>query len=413
MKKESIFKSAEIMIPKYRDLSKWSVIACDQFTSNPGYWDSVQNICRGVPAALDLILPEVWLNDHTEERIRNVHANMEKALQDDLFDEYRDAYVYVERTLHDGKIRRGLIGCVDLEEYDSGDTADAAIRATEKTVPERIPVRRQIRDGAMLELPHVLLLMDDDSVGVIEQLSRAKESLPLLYDLDLMKNGGHLSGWLVQGEARAKVTADMDAYMRHCEERSGSGTPVCFASGDGNHSLAAAKACYEAQKANDPSVGEEGRPERYALVELENLQDPVQEFEPIHRVLFDTDTKKLRKALERICAPYGMPVTYFAEGRKETLYLDRTRGKYALAVLQPFLDAYVKENGGVMDYIHGTEALVLLSMEPRTAGFLLPAVTKDGFFANISESGVYPRKTFSIGEAEEKRYYMEARRIRR
>ena len=408
-----IFDKTEILVPKTEDLFSWSVIACDQFTSQPEYWQAVKKICDGHFSALDLIIPEAWLADTGAERAQEIQDNMRKALREERFAVCPDAYIYVERTLHDGRVRKGLLGCVDLEQYSYEDQADTPVRATEKTVTERIPPRQAVRENAVLELPHILLLMDDDTVDVIGEIGKDKDRMPLLYDTELMMNGGRICGWLVQGEEAAKADALLDAYTQKQKEKFADGEPLIYVSGDGNHSLAAAKACCEAEKARDPRSGEEGSPGRYALAELENLHDPVQEFEAIHRVLFDTDGEELLEALKEVCAEDGYPVTLIFEGQEKTVYLDRKRGDCALKILQPLLDAWTDSHPSVIDYIHGADALRQLCRKEKTAGILLEPVSREGFFRTIAASGVFPRKTFSIGEAEDKRYYIEARRIKR
>ena len=407
-----LFRTADILLPKTGHPEAWAVIACDQYTSQPDYWKKAEELCTEEYSSLDMIIPEAWLNEAEGDTIRRVHEAMEKAYDRGWFTEYRDAYVYVERTLHDGKIRRGLVGCVDLEQYDYHDHAVSMIRATEKTVPERIPPRRAVRQDALLELPHVILLMDDDSVGVMDRITEMKDTLPLLYDFELMMGGGRLCGWLIEKENAEAVTAYMDAYMEMQQKKFPDCAPLFFASGDGNHSLASAKAAYVQKKLQAPSVSQEGRKERYALVELEDLQDPVQVFEPIHRVLFDIEPEALLHSLRVLTKDEGMPFTLLIGEQEYTMYLDTEPYGYQLGVLQPFLDAYCEAYGGRMDYIHGEETVRQLAKQPRTAGFLLEPLPKDGFFRNIARSGVYPRKTFSIGEAEEKRYYMEARQIK-
>lgn len=407
-----IFREANILLPKTEHPEKWAVIACDQHTSEPGYWEKVRENCTEAYSALDMILPEAYLEEDNTKRTEAIHAAMEGAWEADWFKEYTDAYIYVERTLHDGRVRRGIVGCVDLEAYDYHDHADTGVRATEKTVAERIPPRRRIRQDALLELPHVILLMDDDKVRILDQIEAEKADLPLLYDFELMLEGGRIKGYLIENERKDRVNALMDAYMEQQKQKFTDCAPLYFASGDGNHSLASAKAAYEKKKRLDPSVAEEGRMERYALAELEDLQDPVQEFEPIHRVLFDIDPDVLQQSLDAVCAAEGMPFTLVIGDREEVRYLDPKLGDYELAVLQPFLDAYCNTYGGTMDYIHGEDAARALAAKPGSAAILLKPLSKDGFFRNIARNGVYPRKTFSIGEAEEKRYYMEARRIR-
>lgn len=409
----STMKPADVMIPRIDDFEKWAVVACDQFSSEPEYWQEAEKIVGDAPSALRLILPEAELGGDVSARVQGIQAAMKRYIEEGLFETYPKAYVYVERTMKSGKIRKGVVGMVDLDAYDYMPASGAAIRATEKTVVERIPPRMKIRQGAPVELPHVILLCDDPEKTVVEPLAEKKGGMKKLYDFDLMLGGGHIAGWLVEGEDAKALDAALDAYEKAAPARYArlKGTPMVFAAGDGNHSLATAKACYEALKQANPGEDLSDHPARYALVELENIHDEALEFEPIHRIVTGVDVKKLLDAVEGVCAEGGYPVKWISGEESGTVYLDRARSPLAVGVLQPVLDAYLAENGGGIDYIHGEDVLERLAKQENAVGFFLPPMGKDQLFAGVIADGMLPRKTFSMGHAQEKRYYLEAREI--
>ena len=322
---------------------------------------------------------------------------MNEYLSQNIFTEYRNAYVYVEREMIDGSIRRGIVGVIDLEEYDYRPEKSPMIRATEKTVPERIPPRKMIRANSPLELSHVILLCDDEKREIIEPLRFAKHSMAKLYDFNLMMGGGHIQGWLIRGDSRRALNMRIESYIK----RKSREYSLVFAVGDGNHSLAAAKACYE-----------DGITSRYAMAELENIYDDAVKFEPIHRIVkgvnFDSFISDVK---EKICAGGdSWPIRFYSHGKKGTIRISKSKGVSPLSVLQNYLD----ENGASIDYIHDIDALKTLSDDEGNIGFELPEFDGDAkrnFFREISESGVLPRKAFSMGHAAEKRYYLEARKI--
>ena len=392
------------------------MIACNQFSSQPEYWEDVRRIVGKEPSALNLILPEVELGTEQEaEHIEKIQKSMNKYRQDKLFKAYHHAFIYVERTLQNGLIRKGIVGVVDLEAYSYTVGEDAKIRATEKTVMERIPPRMKIRYNAEVELPHVILLCDDQRHTLIEPISKTKKQLPKLYDFDLMKNGGHIAGWIVQGEAAESLEQRLDVYEKITASRykeSGE-KPMIFAMGDGNHSLATAKACYERLKRNHPEEDLSDHPARYALVELENIHDEAQQFEAIHRILKSVDTKELLDYLkETICSEDGYPLEWYSGKKKGILHIDLRKNQLAVEKLQIALDEYLKENSGEIDYIHGEDVLKQLAAEESSIGFILPVMEKQELFPGVMAGGVLPRKTFSMGHACEKRYYIEARMIK-
>jgi len=295
------FKSVDILLPHNIEMEKWSVVACDQYTSEPEYWEKTEQIVGNAPSTLRLILPEVYLeSDNVDARIADIHKNMDKYLADGFFDEYKNAMIYVERTTADG-VRAGIVGAVDLEEYDYRKGSKSSVRATEATVVERIPPRIKVRDGAPLELPHIMILIDDAKRTVIEKLSAKKDSLKKVYDFELMQGGGHIAGYLLGEEDIAAVTAALDALGNADEFNAKYGLenePVMlYAMGDGNHSLATAKEYYEQLKREDPDKDMSDHPARYALAEIVNLHSDALRFEAIHRIVTGVDVEKLLSAL--------------------------------------------------------------------------------------------------------------------
>ena len=412
----NVFLPADILLPKTDRMQLWYVIACDQFTSDADYWTRVRKNVESAPSTLNLILPEAELGAPDEaERVRKINETMRSYLNEGLFSCFPSSYVYVERTLENGSIRRGIVGMVDLESYSFDKKSDSAIRATEATVVERIPPRMRVRRDAPLELPHILLLCDDEKRSLIEPLTDRKGEFQKLYDFDLMEGGGHISGWLVSGSEADAFDKRLAVYTAQSASRYPGlqGTPPIFVAGDGNHSLATAKSCYEELKRMHPGEDLSRHPARYALVELENIHDDALVFEPIHRIVTGIDPEALLNELvSDCCADDGYPIRWYADGKSGSLSLDRKRGELAVAVLQNFLDRYLSEHKGEIDYIHDDDALMALSARKSTVGFLLPAMEKSQLFRGVIAGGSLPRKTFSMGHAREKRYYLEARKIR-
>ncbi len=413
---KNVFQSADILLPKNADMQKWAVIACDQFTSDKAYWDRVRKMAEGAESTLHLILPEVELGTPMEQtHTAIINESMARYLEQGVFTQYENSYIYVERTLENGSIRQGLVGKVDLDTYDYTPGATSAIRATEATVQERIPPRQRVRRNAPLEFPHILMLCDDWEKKLIEPVAAKKESYQKLYDFDLMEDGGHITGYLVSGadaEAFDKALAEYSATVG--EKYVGlQGTPMVFAVGDGNHSLATAKSCYEELKKNNPGVDLSDHPARYALVELENIHDEAQVFEPIHRVIFRTEPEKLLGAIEKeICAEGGFPVKWYIGDESGEIALDKNKGELAVGILQNFLDEYLRNNPGEIDYIHDDDALIDFAKQENAIGFILPVMEKGQLFRGVIADGVLPRKTFSMGHSREKRYYLEGRKIK-
>ena len=410
-----VFMRSDILLPLPQLMERWPVIACDQFTSDQSYWNRVREFAKDVPSAMHLILPEAELGAaDEEEKIAAIHGAMERYLAEGVLQEFSNCYIYVERTLHNGMIRPGLIGMVDLECYDFAHGSTSLIRATEKTVLERIPPRQRVRRGAAVELPHVMMLCDDEKMQLIEPIQRVKGSLQKLYELDLVEDGGHIAGYLVTDEVAEEFDLRLAKYFETLEEKYADldGAKVLLAVGDGNHSLATAKSCYEELKRANPNVDLSDHPARYALVELENIHDPSQQFEPIHRVIMHTDGRKLLHDLQSVCQPGGYPVTWIMGDESGVVELSRELGEIDVAVLQNFLDDWLKENPGQIDYIHGKEDVETLAHQENAVGLLLQPMGKSQLFRGVIAGGILPRKTFSMGHAREKRYYLEGRKIK-
>ncbi len=410
------FLPADILFPQVESMEKWAVIACDQFTSDPAYWERVRKNAEGAPSTINLILPEAELGTEKETaHTALINATMAEYIGKNIFKTLKNALVYVERTLENGTVRKGLVGMVDLDTYDYSVGSTSAIRATERTVVERIPPRMRVRRDAPIELPHILMLCDDHDKVLIEPIGEKKDRLEKLYDFELMEGGKHIAGWLVQGEEAEAFNARLAEYTANVGKKYEGlqGVPMVFAVGDGNHSLATAKSCYEELKAKNPGVDLSDHPARYALVELENIHDEAQVFEPIHRVITKCDPHALLAALKaEACAEEGFEVKWYIGAENGTVCLDKAKSQLAVGVLQGFLDAYLKENEGEIDYIHDDDALIALAQQENSIGFLLPAMEKSQLFRGVIADGILPRKTFSMGHSREKRYYLEGRKIK-
>lgn len=411
------FKSADILIPKKNvDMNKWSVIACDQYTSEPEYWNETEKTVGDAPSTLRITLPEIYLEDNNvSERIENIHRNMEKYLEENIFDEYKNALVYVERTQNNGIIRQGIVGKIDLEEYSYEKGSTSQVRATEATVIERIPPRVKIRKNASLELPHIMILIDDEKKNIIEPLSALSENMQKLYDFELMQNGGKIKGYLIPEDVQKNIFAELDELGEY--NHGLKDVPeLLYAMGDGNHSLATAKEYYESLKRENPDKDFSNHPARYALVEIVNLHSPALQFEAIHRILTDTDTEKLiadmNEFLEITEKPSEQSFSYIIGKTEKKVYIGKTCSNLTVGSLQSFLDKWLKENGGKIDYIHGADTLRTLVENKGGIGFILPDMNKNQLFPTVIKDGALPRKTFSMGHAEDKRFYIECRKIK-
>ena len=406
------FKKGNILIPKNINMNKWSVVACDQYTSEPEYWKEVEEIVGNEPSTLRLTLPEIYLEDsNVEERIKNINSNMKEYLDKDIFTEYTDSMIYLERTQSDGKVRGGLIGIVDLEDYSYEKGSQTLIRATEKTVIERIPPRVKVRENALLELPHIMILIDDEKKEIIESLKNKVSEDDVVYDFDLMMNGGHVKGYKLSNETSDEVIKGLEhlADKDYFESKYGVKDKgvLLFAMGDGNHSLATAKACYEKDK-NELN--------RYALVELVNLHSSALEFEAIHRVVFDTDVDDLIKSLYEYYdineEGNGEKFELVTKDMDKTLYISNPKSNISVGSIQIFLDEYLSNHKGKIDYIHGDEVTKEMARREGNVGILFDAMAKSDLFKTVILDGALPRKTFSMGHSQDKRFYLEARKIK-
>ena len=424
----------EILLPRRDiDLSKWAVIACDQFTQDRNYWEQVKKTAGAAPSCLNMIFPEVYLNDGRDDkggadtrtrRIRDIHACMNSYIKGDVFAAPKHCCMYVERSTPERPKRRGLVLAIDLEQYDWKPGSTPLIRSTEGTVQERLPARMEIRRNAPLELPHILLLIDDAADSLILALGETARKNQPLYETSLMMNSGAITGWALDNEEALAILADgletLAAKSVTCYADSGSAPdnagssfgnkPFLFAVGDGNHSLASAKGVWEEYKKTHANEGGlESHPARWALVEVENLYDPGIVFEPIHRVIFGVEPSILMEGLSRLKNLKSRPES----PGSRIIRIESLSPEIATASLQPFLDNFVKQKGCSIDYIHGEDEVLRLASDParHAVGTILPPVQKEGLFKTVARTGPLPRKSFSMGEAEEKRFYLECRKL--
>ena len=427
----------EIFLPaKEVDLHKWAVIACDQFTSQPEYWERVEKLVGDEPSTYHLILPEAILNrPEKDQRIEYAQKKMAEYLEAGILQPHQ-GFVLVERSLGE-EIQTGLLVALDLENYNYNKGSQSLIRATEGTILDRLPPRIRVRRGAPLELPHILVLYDDPNMSVLKEVLENKQDLPLAYDFDLMEGSGHIRGHLIKDEHLINTVIDNLANLiepeqyqeRYGDLREKADSPLLFAVGDGNHSLATAKAIWEELK---PEVSMD-HPARFALVELVNLHDTSLNFEAIHRVLFNVDEQFAQSMADNFGANFtSTPCTDFEEMKSKTLQaseksqrfglisssgyflIDLFEPKHNLSVanLQEFLDKYLQEHPDVeIDYVHGDDVLDQLARQEKNVGFFLAPITKNNFFKTVIVDGSLPRKTFSMGHAKDKRFYLEARKI--
>ena len=395
MKYNHSFSAANILLPK-TDFENWAVIACDQYTSEPEYWDRAKKAVNNKPSALNIVLPEVYLSADNSEQIEQINKNMQKYLDDNIFAEYPDSLIYIKRIQSDGKCRQGIIGKIDLECYDYRSGTNAEIRATEQTVLSRIPPRVKIRQNAPLELPHVMLLFDDAKNNIFSYLESNANNFKKLYDFTLMCDAGSIKGYLINQDAQDKVLSMLEELK---QQKDG----FLFCVGDGNHSLATAKECYN-QNPTEAS--------RYALTEIVNIHDSALEFEPIYRVVFGVEPETLINEFVKVTGEGKQKFTCVYGDKQVKIGVNPT-AKLAVGTLQAFLDDYVKTHTNVeIDYIHGEESLKKLASRPNTVGFLFEGMQKNELFDAVNADGSLPRKTFSMGHADDKRFYIEARKIK-
>ena len=420
----------EMMLPKDgTDYFKWAVVACDQYTSEPEYWDKVEEIVGDSPSALRLMLPELYLDGPDEaDRIKAVRAAMDKYLADGTLRKMEPGCMLIKRTA-EGRTRMGLVIATDLEAYDFNKGSTSLTRATEGTVVERIPPRLRIRGDAPIEMPHIIILIDDPGKTVIEPL--VDQPREVIYDTDLMMNGGHITGSFIKEENLAGMQEALSALYDEAEKKYGAGNVIFQAMGDGNHSLATAKTAWENIKKTLTPEEIENHPARYALCEIENIHDEGIVFEPIHRVIFAKEGQSGMDMVNKVVSllnesngkayladadaevPAGaFQIPYITGAQRGKIVVEEPSNKLEVGCLQHVLDIMVKENKECdIDYIHGTDAVEKLSARDGNAGFMLPAMDKFMLFPAVAADGALPRKTFSMGEANEKRYYIETRYI--
>lgn len=403
----NILKVPEILIPKKGiDLKKWAVIACDQFTSDKDYWTALDNYCGDV-STLRITYPEIYLNDNQDKRIKTINNTMQKYLDDGIFEVVHGFILTVRKTVY-GNMRIGLVLSFDLEQYEVGK--EKAVRATEATVKERLPVRIKIRENSPIELPHALVLIDDAEKKVIEPIYEKRAFLKKLYETELSMDGGTLEGYLVEDTDQVMKIIEAVTDEKSCMEKYGSNKPFTFAVGDGNHSIATARACWDKIKENLTLKERENHPARYCLVELNNIYDDNLKFEPIHRVIFGADKKFVDKLKNTLSGNAKTKIYYNKE--YITVNVDENSAK-AISDIQSFIDGYISENPDVsQDYVHGDADAVNVSDRNSAVAILMPKLKKCDLFPYVAKFGTLTRKSFSMGEAKEKRYYFECKKIR-
>ena len=395
MKYNHSFSPADILLPK-SSFENWAVIACDQYTSEPEYWDKAKLAAGNKPSALNIVLPEVYLSADNSERIEKINKNMQEYLDSDIFTAYNDSLIFVERIQSGGKCRRGIVGKIDLESYDYHAGTTAEIRATEQTVLSRIPPRVEIRKNAPLELPHVMLLFDDVKDQIFSYLVTNKDRFEKAYDFTLMCNAGSITGYLLDEAAKETVLSMLEDLKQQNDG-------FLFCVGDGNHSLATAKECYNLNKTEAS---------RYALTEIVNIHDTALQFEPIYRVVFGINPEELLDELVKTLGEGTQKFTYIYGDTVKEIGVNPT-AKLAVGTLQAFLDEYVKNHPEAeIDYIHGEDSLKKLASRPNAIGFIFDGMQKSELFEAVNADGSLPRKTFSMGHADDKRFYIEARKIK-
>ncbi len=472
-------KIPKILLPKNKDLKTWCVVACDQYTQDENYWERVAKNVGDKPSTLNLILPEVYLGrNDTSNRIQKIHKTMNDYLKNNIFDDEESEFIYLERKTSYGRTRKGLVLAIDLDSYEWKPFNKAKIRATEATIVSRIPPRKEIRKGAALESPHIMLLVNDSQKILIEETGNLVKKNPPLYNGDLMEDSGHITGWAIKSQEAFDCVFNALSLLKEKNSDS-SGNVFMFAVGDGNHSLATAKTVWEEYKAEKIKSGVtaaelKNSPIRYALVELVNIYDQGLTFEPIHRVVFNSDVEKLISYLAENLS--GKIVDFSLEGELEDFvknskanfgFVYSTNGKtfykglqtqikeLAVSKFQPVLDKFIddcvcdekfasqsekfaektgaisseSENSSArteesscakdakvsekieIDYIHGNDEVFRLGKVDGNLAIMLPPVAKESFFETINSCGSLPRKSFSMGEASEKRFYLECRKL--
>lgn len=395
--------AANILIPKKSvDFYKYCCVACDQFTGDAEYWNRVEETVGDSPSSFKMIFPEIYLSGDNTLRTNSINSAMEKYLSENIFEEFTDSVIYVRRKLNNGKIRQGIVLAVDLEDYSYAIDSSSPIRPTEGTVEDRLPPRVAVRKNASLELPHVMLLINDKSKTVIEPLENAEKTK--IYSTPLMMNGGSIEGFLLKKSVQETLLNKINGLKSNKNS-------LMLAVGDGNHSLATAKKCWEEKKVNLSPEEQKFHPARFALCEIVNLHDSSLEFEPIHRILYNTNREKFREFLKNASSPDGQEITVIFGKEKENFRLKPTH-TLTVGTVQNIIDDFLKHNGGEVDYIHEPEQVEKNALKPGAIGILVPGIDKSDLFPSVEANGPLPRKTFSMGMGIDKRYYLEARKIK-
>ena len=422
--KNTVVRGADILLPAEGiSPEKWAVVAVDQYTSEPEYWEEVEKVTEGAYSTYRLTVPEIYLNDaDIDERIQKTNETMDAYMAEEVFTEYKDSYIYVERTLRNGVKRLGIVGSVDLEEYDYNVGSQTKVRATEGTVVSRIPPRLKVRKDAPIELPHIMLLIDDAKCNIVEPLENRTAEFEKLYDFELMQNSGKIAGYKLSkaaaDELDEKLAKLSDLALFNKKYGVNKESPLVYAMGDGNHSLATAKTNYENLK---KEIGEEAAkqsPARYALCELVNLHDKSLVFEAIHRVIFNAKASDFLAQLEEnYTVSYedgakGQSFLLVTKGETKKVTITDSKEYLTVATVQKMLDEFVKTKGGEIDYIHGEDVVVNLCENESNFGIILDAMDKADLYKSVILDGALPRKTFSMGDACDKRFYTEARKIK-
>lgn len=396
------FRAADFLLPADCEYQKWAVIACDQHTSEPEYWNQVKKLVGDAPSTLHTFFPEADLGILKSEDYDRYCTKMCQYLADGIFKEYPTSFIYVERTLECGAIRQGIIGMIDLEFYDYDPKPNTKVYATEATILQRVPPRVLLRNSASLEFSHTVMFCDDPDCSIIEPIGRKRSELELLYSFDLMLGGGHIEGYLIDDQDVLLLEAAISEYEKE----------YSYLVGDGNHSLVTAKLSYNALKEAHPEQDWSNHPARYAMVELENIHSPAMVFEPIYRISVCSDPNKLIADLTALDSADGVPIRWFHNGCEGIVHLSVKNGMLPIEALQCFLDHWMDINDGTIDYIHGAETVITLAQQPNVVGYLVPDLDKSTLFPYVLAGKVMPKKTFSIGHAAEKRYYLEGRKIK-
>lgn len=398
-------KATNVLLPNENaDLFKYSCVACDQFTGDKEYWQKVDELSKDAFSTYNLTFPEIYLSQDNSERIKKINENMVTYLEQGLFREINDAIIYIERTLNNGKVRRGIVLACDLEEYEYKKGTKSLIRPTEGTIEDRLPPRVKIRENAPLELPHIMLLVNDEEKLLIEKID--KSNLTLLYETDLMQNGGSIKGWLVNKNEQNRIFETL--LKTDCKDGN---NVIRLAVGDGNHSLATAKKCWENLKSTLTESEKLTHPARYALCEIVNLHDEALDFEPIHRVLYDINVEDFINILNDNFQENGQKITVITKDFQKDFYISPSH-YLTVGSIQNIIDLYLSENGGTVDYIHEPDQVIKNAQAENSVGILIPSLDKSDLFPAVLKNGALPRKTFSMGMGIDKRYYFEARKIK-